>query len=166
MIDGKTVFHIPVYALSKNQHRQKYADVAAQIQTELSGKENWVMQGSIALQTYPQRLWEYNHIVGYIKISVTSQDVVFDVFLPTPQKQRYRWLSSRKTFLYDISANGTHFYVNDKMQNKDIQTRTSQMLNDVIKVHIPKRYYVDKSVFDNINEHVDYRAIMEGIGND
>lgn len=163
MMNGKPIFHIPVYAISKNQLRQKYANVAAQIRTELSGKEKSLIQRIIALQTYPQRLWEYNHIVGYIKISVTSQDVVFNIFLPAPQKQRYRWLSSRKTFLYDISANGTHFYVNDKMQNKDIQTRTSQMLNDVIKVHIPKRHYVDKSVFDNINEYIDYRAIMEGI---
>lgn len=113
------------------------------------------------MDTYPFRLWDYNHVVGYIRISIDGHDIIFDVFLPMPHCDRYYWKSKRKIFLYDISANGTHFYVADRMDNKEIQVRTAEMLQAVIKTHIPKNYFVDTEAFDNLNERVDYKMFFE-----
>lgn len=113
------------------------------------------------LATYPYRLWDYNHIVGYIRISTEGRDIFFDIFLSESKCERYRWRSKRKILLYDTSANGTHFYVNDRMTNEDIQVRTAEMLQSVIKTLIPKRYFTDTEAFNNLNGQLSYLEIME-----
>ena len=113
------------------------------------------------LATYPYRLWDYNHIVGYIRISTEGRDIFFDVFLPESKCERYRWKSKRKRFLYNTSANGTHFYVNDRMTNEDIQVSTAEMFQSVIKNLIPKRYFTDTEAFNNLNGQLNYIEIME-----
>ena len=155
------LFEIPVYAMEKKELNLKYHQCAQKMRAELADRPEETIQRCIEIQMYPQRLWDYNHIVGYIVISVTPQDVVFHIYLPTPHKERYVWSSGRKTFLCDISANGTHFYVSDKTENRDIQKRTAEMLNGVINDHIPKRYFVDKEAFENLNGMIDYRTAME-----
>ena len=155
------LFEIPIYAMGKSQLTRKYHQCASQIREELSGHPEKQIQSSIATRLSPPCRWEYNHIVGYIVISVMGQDVELHVYLPTPHKKRYVWLSGRKIFLYDICANGTHFYISDNMGNGDIQKRTAEMLNEVIKTHIPKRYFVDKECFETLNGMVDYRTIVE-----
>ena len=47
------------------------------------------------------------------------------------------------------------------MNNKEIQVRTAEMLQAVIKTHIPKNYFVDTEAFDNLNERVDYKMFFE-----
>ena len=59
-------------------------------------------------------------------------------------------------------ANGTHFYISDSMTTEDIRSKTTEMLDNIIKIHIPKRYFVDREAFDTINSHLDYRGILNG----
>ena len=63
------------------------------------------------------------------------------------------WRASKKTFLYDIHTNGTHFRVDESMSSQDIQYEIADMLDSIIKEHVPKKYYyyVDRQAFDNIN---------------
>jgi hypothetical protein len=157
----KKIFEIPIYAMSKEKLYKKYLNFASSWKKAHLDASDSINQRCIEIETYPQRLWDYNHIVGYIKISADFQDIIFDVFLPTPNHERYLWKSRQKVFLYDISAVGRHFYVSDKMDNRAIQDRTSEMLYAVIKTLIPKRYYVDTEAFDHLNKHMDYRSVME-----
>lgn len=161
----KKIFEIPVYAFSRRMLCKKEGLFRRELWKghETCSKEH--MDALVALVTYPFRLWDYNHIVGYIRISTDGCDILFDIFLPTPQRERYRWRSGRKVFLYDISANGTHFYVNGKMTNTDIQERVAEMLQAAIKTHVPQKYFADTEAFDNLNRQLDYRKIMRGASN-
>jgi hypothetical protein len=159
------LFEIPVYAMSREKLSRKCEQVCAKLRSEHVGCSEDHVNAIVALSVHPQRQWDYNHIVGYIKISANCQDIIFDVFLPTPQRERYLWQSGQKVFLYNISANGTHFYVSERMNNRAIQDRTAEMLCSVIKTHIPSRYYVDTEAFDHLNKHMDYRSIMEDAEN-
>ena len=161
MTDAKVIHEIPIYAMKKEELHRKYAKLASTYRAEYSHSDKETVNALIALASYPQRLWEYNHLVGFIQISATSQDILFDVFLPTPPRKRYIWKSGKKIFFHNVSANGTHFYVNEKTPNSNIQTRVAEMLNGVIKEHIPTRYYVDTVAFDNTNPVLDYRKIMD-----
>ena len=160
MTDAKVIHEIPIYAMNKEELHRKYAKLVSTYRTEYSHSDKDTVNALIALASYPQRLWEYNHLVGFIRISVTSQDVLFDVFLPMPSRKRYIWTSGRKIFLFNVSANGTHFYVNETMPNCSIQTQVAEMLSGVIKEHVPARYYVDTATFENTNPVLDYRKIM------
>lgn len=161
MIDtSQTIFEIPVYALSRKELAEKYArfrqDLLGEDERNLSGHQDVVMY----VKTYPFRMWDYNHIIGYIRISTNGRDIQFNVFLPTPHRSRYRWRSRRKIFLHNICANGIHFYVHDKMSSKDIRTRTAEMLGYVIETYIPRRFFVDIEAFNLLNANLDYISIM------
>lgn len=155
------LFEIPVYAVNRKSLKVRTQELCKKIKNEHSNNSETHICDLADLMTYPYRLWDYNHIVGYIKISTNGRNILFDIFLPTPHKDRYHWRSGQKIFLYDISANGTHFYVNERMSNEDIQARTAEMLQSVIKTHIPKRYCADTEAFDFLNNKLDYIRVME-----
>ncbi len=155
------LFEIPVYAFRRDTLYKRYKQRQAKLIKKHESVTGETMRRALEMDTYPFRLWDYNHVVGYIRISIDGHDIIFDVFFPMPHCDRYYWKSKRKIFLYDISANGTHFYVADRMDNKEIQVRTAEMLQAVIKTHIPKNYFVDTEAFDNLNERVDYKMFFE-----
>ena len=151
---------IPVYALSKKElsrrfryHKEKLKSILPNDNEE---EFRWIIEG----ETFPQCVWVHNHVVGYIDILFSGQDVVFEVYLPYPEINRYSWLGRRKVVLRNVMTNGTHFYVDSKMDNADIQDRMVDMLDWIIKEHIPSRFYVDRNTFDTIRNSIDYLEIM------
>lgn len=161
----KKIFEIPVYAMSKEKLHKKYLDFANSWNKMHSDVSESVNQHCVEIMTYPQRLWDYNHVVGVIQVSTKKHDIWFKIFLPAKTcKCRYRWRSKQKVLLYDILANGTHFYVNKSMANNQIRETVEDMLKSIVKTYIPTRYYVDLEVFQNLNSVIDYRTIMEEQG--
>lgn len=157
---------IPIYALDKNTLRVRYEKYVETLRCDIFPDiEEETFQRCLEIETYPKRIWEYNHIVGYIVIGYEFDDILFKVYLPTPQKQRYMWRTSIKTFLYDIHSNGTHFRVNESMSSQDIQCEIADMLNSIIKEQVPKKYYVDRQAFDNINSKIDYLKVINEVDN-
>ena len=157
---------IPIYALDKSTLRVRYEKYVEKLCRDVfSDIKEESFQKCLEIETYPKRVWEYNHIVGYIAIGYEFGDIQFKVYLPTSQKQRYMWRTSKKTFLYDIHSNGTHFRVNESMSNQDIQHDIADMLNSIIKEQVPKKYYVDRQAFDNINSKIDYLGIINEADN-
>lgn len=155
----KKLFEIPIYAFNRKVLYKREEKVRQEVWNGHEGcpKEN--INAVAAAATYPACLWDYNHIVGFIRISVDTRDIMFDVFVPTPQRQRYLWWSKRKIFLYNSPVSGAHFHVNEKMTNESVQKRTAEMLQGVIKTHVRKRYFVDTEAFYNLNEQIDYLKI-------
>jgi len=157
----KKLFDIPVYALSPDElcgRVQKKIDALTEYAASSDDETKRVIVDRI---TFPQRCWDYNHIIGYIRIGIIGRDVVFDLFCPYPSIERYIWYSPKKAFLFDVNANGTHFYTGNMKTNDEIQSAADEMLTGIIKDFFPKRYFVDRSCFDNLNQHLDYLSIVE-----
>jgi hypothetical protein len=157
----KKLFDIPIYALSPGELSHRVKQKIDKLKEYAAGTDPQTMDLIIDNETFPKHCWDYNHIVGYIKISATRQDIVFDLFLPKLEVERYVWYSPRKAFLRDVNANGTHFYIGNMKSNEDIQKATDDMLTWMIKDFLPKRYYVDRSSFDNLNRYLDYLGILK-----
>ncbi|MBO4987715.1 MAG: hypothetical protein J6C63_02570 [Lachnospiraceae bacterium] len=157
---------IPIYALDERTLCVRYEKYVEELRRDVFSDINEeTFKRCLEIGTYPKRVWEYNHIVGYIVIGYEFGDLQFKVYLPTSQKQRYRWRTTKKTFLYDTHSNGTHFRVDGSMSSQDIQQEIENMLNSIIKEHVPKRYYVDRQAFDNINSKIDYLKIINEVAN-
>lgn len=58
--------------------------------------------------------------------------------------------------------NGMHFYTSG-MDNSKIISLTKEMLENVVKQFIDKKYYVDKTVFNNLIDNVDLKGIMQNM---
>ncbi len=160
------LIEIPIYALDKNTLSIKYENYVKTLRNRITQNVNEeIFRRCLDIETYPQRVWEYNHIVGYVAIGYEFSDILFKIYLPASPKQRYIWRTSKKTFLCDMHSNGMHFRVNESMSNYDIQYEIADMLNSIIKEQVPKKYYVDRQAFDNVNRKIDYLGIINNTDN-
>lgn len=55
--------------------------------------------------------------------------------------------------------------MNESMSSQDIQCEIADMLNSIIKEQVPKKYYVDRQAFDNINSKIDYLKVINEVDN-
>lgn len=162
MQDTVKLFEIPVYGLSKEtlKHRVEARITELKKECESNNVPEAHQMMLIENQTYPMKIWEYNHIVGFIKVSANGHDVLFEVFMRYDGAQKYLWWASRKHFVRNAGTSGLHFYHGNMKTNAQIQQRIAEMLHDIIDAHIPKRYFVDTQAFDSINIHVDYLSLL------
>ena len=152
---------IPIYALSKKELSKRYKRFKEKFWEESPPIDQETFDKCMEIAAFPQRCWEHNHIVGYIDILLDKHDIVFEVYLPYPEVVRYNWRSRRKALVYNICANGTHFFVDLSMSNYDIQTKISDMLDFVVTCHIPSRFVVNRTAFNAVYRYTDYKSIID-----
>lgn len=161
MREKKLIYEIPVYSVSEEEFIEKWDKRKTKIIRsfmEHGHKEESANQGFKDCY-YPQYLWKYNQIVGYINISVTNQDVDFKLFCTLDKN--IRAISSKKHFIQDWRINGMHFYALHK-DNGFLRENIKSLLQEV-KAMLPKRYYVDDSSFRNTIDCMDIMIIMESL---
>lgn len=156
---------IPVYAFSEKVFKQRYEKSVQAIRNKYSSIPENILQEIIDYETFPQRSTPLNHVIGYITISVFGNDMYFDVYLPLKLK-RYIWTSRQRNFIQNILANGTHFNYTFCKNNKEIQDKVVDMINLVIKEHIPSRFFVDTRSFFRLNCNIDYYNLIKSAKED
>ncbi len=157
------LFEIPGYAMDKDTLMKRYDKYCENYRREsvlLEASEETIRR-CIEIEAYPQRLWQYNHIVGYIMIGINGQDIDFKVYLPIPKIEKYFWKSKKKNFLYDIRANGAYCRIEKNYTNDYIQQEIEKTLQSIIKEHVPNNYYVDLECFIRLNKLLDYKMLVE-----
>lgn len=155
------LIEIPVYALSRKTLLERYERFVNEFKRTYPQADDQTAEICIERMAFPQRAWEHNHIVGYIDVFFDKQDVVFEIYLPHPERKRYHWRGSRKTHISNISALDNHFFIKKEMTSADIQREISKKLDWIIQDYIPNKYYVNREGFDTINAYIDYKGIYE-----
>lgn len=117
------------------------------------------MDRIVSEECAPMNIWEYNHIIGYIKIGVTAHDVWFEFYL-CDSFTKYNWTTHRKKFILPYQTIGDHFCVEPESSNIDIRKDIKSMLESVKKSDMLNKYFVDSSIFDETYMHLDYKAVM------
>lgn len=157
----KKILDIPVYGVCPSKLDSRVKSYISELQKEFKDRDTELVTTAIDIETFPKRNFEYNHIGGYIRVSVSKTDMWFDIFLPVPIPKRYVWQTTKKVFVQDINANGTHFYLGNINTNEEICHKATIMLNQVILDHIPSRFFVDTEPFYTINHNLDYLKIIK-----
>ena len=159
------IFEIPIYAISPSKLKERVCKYISKLEKLLAHLDKDTSDRVIEIQTFPMRNWDYNHIIGYIRIAVSKSDILFNVFMPLPTPKRYVWTTSKKMLVQDMCTNGTHLYLGLIKNNEEIREEVAKMLSHIIDKHIPARYYVDRAAFDIVNENLDYMSIIQAIQN-
>lgn len=159
----KKLYEIPIYAITQTNLREKNLEFISKFRKESIEVPSDIIDAALEIETYPQRLWDYNHLCGFIRITYDRTDIFYDIFLPVTKIQRYSWRGTRKHFVYNILVNGTHFYVDENMSNESIQSQMFEMLNYVINLHVPKKFFVDRDAFDNTYKYMNFKEINKEI---
>ena len=155
------LFEIPIYALTKEKLHERVEKHIVKLKNEHPDAPEETIKHVIELTTFPQRLWDYNHIVGYIVISKEDNDIVFDEYLPVETVQKYYWTSKQKRFIQNTGLVGTHFRISNMKTSEEIRNQIHEFLDERIK-KLKKGYYVDREAFDAADALLDYSKLLKG----
>ena len=82
------IFEIPIYPFSReelnNRFRNKRNDIINELNIQSMDKD--IIDSQVNTSTYPFRMWDYNHIIGFVSISIRGASAFFDVYLPYNRK--------------------------------------------------------------------------------
>ena len=113
MIESKKLFEIPIYAIRRSTLEKRVEKARASFETEYlnthSSTDSNHCRECLHYLLYPQCLWDYNHIIGYIAIETDGQDVLLEEYLPYKTVGRYHWNASKKHFVVNQMSPGMHF---------------------------------------------------------
>ena len=151
---------VPIYAFSEKTLKKRVAEFGERIRTTYDTIPEEIISDTIDRITFPQRSTLLNHVIGYITVSYFGNDIYFDIYLPVKRK-KYIWNSKQRGFIQNITANGTHFNIGICENNSEVQHKVWEMLNAIIKEHVPGRYYIDKECFRRLNASIDYYTLIE-----
>ena len=159
------LFEIPVYALSKEKLekcvKQKCEKLKKSAVDSNSSDEN--LKYVIEHETFPQRLWDYNHIIEYMVLSIDGADIVLDLFAPFERK-KYYWYSSKKQFLQDQQLKGYHNNISSVQTGDQLRNKINSLINEYVRTVEKCGYYVDLEAYKNIDAVIDYGRLLESIG--
>lgn len=163
----KPLFEIPIYAIKrevlqsrvekkKEKHVKEWNE---QYQHKSAGD---AISRCLEMLAFPMRVWEYNHVIGFLRISIDAQDVLFDTYLPMNRLERYHWDSKVKHFVVNQMEPNNHFYIGNKSSD-EIRNRMTDYLKDYCKRMDRRGYYVDLVAFNTLHKYIDYKMVAEEV---
>lgn len=159
-MEEKTLFEIPIYSMKEAEFKRRWQ------KKKIKFFQKFVSHGHTEENTRlywedlhsPRYIWKYNQIIGYIKVSVTRQDVKFNVFCSLDNI--YYADSKQKHFITNWSTNGTYIYARDK-SDEYIKKEIRHWLKVIEKDHLHSKRYVDYTTFNNIFNLINIKHIMD-----
>ena len=130
----KNIIDIPIYSCSKEEYDLKYQEYIS----------SFPDPKYIKSYCYPNWIWKYNNIIGYISVSLdtSKNDVIFDIY---KHLGKIFILTSRRRPIQNILSDGWHFRV-DKLSNREISAKTKEMVHEISSQFFKNRY-VDLQMF-------------------
>ena len=156
------LFEIPVYALQRNDLAKRVGKAYEDFREQHTLADEETVKRGWDRESFPQRLWDYNHILGYIVISKVGDEIELLWYSSTFCLQRYKWKSRQKHFLQREQLSGYHFYCGNLASGDQVRARTTDMLMSFTKTLKKKGYYVDLEAFNSINPLIDYDKLLRG----
>ncbi len=87
----KLLFEIPIYSMNQNtfenkweQFKQRNIENYLKINPELGDYEYRLKK-----IYFPQYVWKYNQIIGYIQIVIKNRDIIFELFITKDKNIHY-----------------------------------------------------------------------------
>ena len=156
------LFEIPIYALSKKKLKEKVHQKEEKLREKIKDEKTFQYIRESSILHFGS--WEYNHVVGIIKISVKNSSIIYEIYGQTPWVKRYCWYTSKRKAFQNRQIIGTHFYIGDEQSNENIQNKVADyLLHGIVRDYIPSNYYVDIEAFLNVNKYIDYLDLVDKI---
>ena len=159
---GNFVFEIPIYSMTEKEFKHRWDKWEDDLrersdQANHSEEETEEIVKSIMSNQYPRNVWKYNQIVGFVEISISNRDVVFNV--QRTLDTRIQAVGKTKHYIQDMMTNGMHFPF-DTMENEEIVTKIDTYL-DSIEQELTKPFCLCRDTYNNIKNYIDFKGLVE-----
>lgn len=157
------LFEIPVYALTREKLKERVDNDFQDFKYRYPSNSTYTeekLREFFDITAYPARLWDYNHIIGYMVISKQGYDYSIEWYAPLPSLQRYKWSSGKKHPVNNTMINGYHFYAGDVKTGEELRIRLNDLVSS-FETNLKKRgYYADMEAFNSIDSLLDYNKLL------
>lgn len=151
------LFDIPIYAFSKNELESRINKTYARIDNKYGNADDELVKTALDKQFRSQRSWDYNHIVGYIRVFFRGSDVKANVFL---DNKRYQWNTNVKTYFRFHPINGLHIRMKKSPENDDIRDAIYCLI-EMARNSISSGLYVDLELFELLSPYLDFKELWK-----
>ncbi len=154
MLKEKNLFKIPVYKISEEEYYEKMANYIAKNNPDDNPQFEHHLRKKFGGD------WEYNEIVGHIKIYIIGTKIKCE-YWETDKKVRVG--SRTKTFI-KISDRYCESQIFKWQSNDELKSVIIECIEQVKKIVTTriKTAYVDTEIFDILVEHIDWNYILNG----
>lgn len=158
----KTLFEIPIYSMSEIEFNNRWENIKNKHNSNFYSRNNSKedTQNAFFNIYYPRNVWEYNQIIGYVKISVTQQDVNFKIYCTSDK--RFYADTCVKHFIKDTFTIGSHFYAGSD-SDETIKNNIRDWLHSFKSDSYYKRFYFDFTTYNNLIDFINIKEIMKSI---
>ncbi len=157
----KIVFEIPIYSMSEKEFNRRW-DKKKKFLTEYfmecggNGEERAEI---IYTGYYPQYVWKYNQIVGFVEIAVAPRDISFNIYKTLDKKMVA--VSKTKHFIQNLFSNGKHFPIGKKT-NEEIVREIDSWLEST-EQELPNAMCLFLDTYNTVKYHIDFIGIRDDI---
>ena len=154
MLQDKKVFEIQVYKTSEEEYYEKMTNYIAEKNRDDNPQFEEYLRNKFGGD------WDYNEIVGHVKIYITGRKIKCE-YWETDKKVRVG--SRTKTFvkISDKYCESQIFKGQSNDELKSVITECIEQVKKIITTRI-KTAYVDTEIFDTQVEHIDWIYILNG----
>lgn len=158
--DEKIIYTIPIYSMPKKEFKRRWDKWKndwreRSQQMEHSEEETEEIINSIMNMRYPQNVWEYNQIVGFVEIAISRRDVSLNV--QKTLDTRIRAVGKVKHYIQDMMTNDMHFPIGN-MINSEIVMEIDEYL-DSIEQGLTKPFCLYRDTYNNVKNYIDFNEI-------
>lgn len=161
-MEDKTIIDIPIYSEPEEVFTRRWNEYFEKSFIEYGGPDHNDHIARIRQIYYPENVWKYNRICGYIRVYLAHSDIYLDVYKCS--KKRYPYRSRTKNFLTLLYISGNHFRVFDNnviLDNNQLRLKIIEKLEWLVKDNFANNRFVDlKGVARNI-EYIDINKMCE-----
>ena len=150
------LLEIPIYSMKKDEFYKKWDKYFARLTLDKEADK------LIRNHYFPQTVWQYNQIIGYITISISEYDISFDCYLAMNKDytlKSFQYKSNNKHFVHSIGLM-KHFRVEKHESNQNIKNKINEYLGELLDSELLIKYYVNTLVFDTQIRYLNIRKAM------
>lgn len=151
----KIIYEIPIYSMPEKEFNQRWGkEKTSLIERSISmGKSAEKASEMIYNLYYPQYVWKYNQIVGFVEISISMKDVSLNIHRTLDK--RMVAVSKTKHFIQELTP--IHFPIK-KMNNEELLTKIEEYLN-IIQDDLPGMMCLYLDTFNIVKRYIDFLGI-------
>lgn len=153
----KTIFELPIYSMPEAEFNRRWNKFKEDCTRNLRDEDKKQNLEAFHQIYFPEYVWRYNQIVGFVEITVSKHDVYFHIH--QSMDKRYVARSRTKHFICDLHNVGFHFPVINK-DNLQIHKEIDEWLTSIQK-DLPGNLQINRYVYNNVFEYLDIVQIIE-----
>lgn len=157
----KIIFEIPIYSMSEKEFNRRW-DKRKKFLTEYfmeHGGDDEERAEIIYTGYYPQYVWKYNQIVGFVEIAVAPRDISFNIYKTLDKKMVA--ISKTKHFIQNLHSISKHFPI-EKKSNAEIVKEIDGWLESIER-ELPKTMCLFLETYNTVKYHIDFIGIRNDI---